>query len=492
MTSRVLVWFLTVIILTSSSFLTGFAPSISSVRGVSPINPPTFNIGAINASMRQVLNWAESRILVNGTATLQGTSNNLWATSLVGRTMTYLQLETGNSTISAIIGNMTKAEHILLQNPSYISYGVWSPSNLLFQFQVHLDAQKFLSRAYGLTLDPTARSDMLNVTQNMHLNQPMRSDYFDTVAWTLSNAVWFAHYSGLPLPPSSDFTTAVQDLNTNYNQTGATSAVSDNFIDFAKLLRFLKPIIYTDSYFKLQGNSLSQTYLALEVGLANQLGKRQGADGNLNTINPYKAYLVEDYARDIDVSTYLNNNQAYAYSGYRAESYLTGRYLQSNGNFTIPLTGDGLYPTGASHMLSIANDLRTCSSDAWYNSLLSSSKLINYTLTTQNSDGTFRFFLNTTNPGYALTTINAVSGLVDSYLTLHTTNVLSPDIPVQLAACTPIITSPFPFQGLTWLFIALPLAVIIAAAIVYETRHRSKYRGLVEKQNAGNPAQNHS
>jgi len=323
----------------------------------------------------------------------------------------------------------------------------------------------------------------------MHLNQPARSDYFDTAAWTLANAVWFAHYAGTTLPPTSDFTAAVQDINTNYNQTGATSAVSDNNIDFAKLLRLLKPLIYTDSYFKIQGNSLSQIYLNLEVGLDNQLLTRQGADGNINTVNPYKAYLVEDYARDMDVSTYLNNNQAYAYAGYRAEAYLTGQYLQSNGNYTIPLSGIGLYPTGASHMISMANDLRTCSSDAWYNSLLSSSKLLNYTLTTQNSDGTFRFFLNITNPGYALTTVDSVSGIVDSYLTLHTTNVLSPETPVQPATCAAIISGPSPFQNLTWLFIAIPLGLIIVAAIVYETRHRSKYRGLVEKQVAKDPSQ---
>ncbi|HEX4920142.1 MAG TPA: hypothetical protein VFV92_05320, partial [Candidatus Bathyarchaeia archaeon] len=301
MESMIRAIFLIGIISAGMPLLFSTTPLVHFSSAASPINSPGFNVAAVNASMRQVLAWAMSRILPNGTATLQGTSNNLWSTSLVGRTMTYLQLVIGNSTTRTIIQNMTGAEHILLQNPSDISYGIWSPANLNREFQVHLDAQKFLSRAYGLTLDPTARSDMLNVTENMHLNMPARSDYFDTVAWTLSNAVWFAYYSRSPLPPSSDFTTAVQDLNTNYNQTGATSAVSDNMIDFAKLLRFLKPIIYTDSYFKLQGNSLSQTYLALETGLADQLVKRQGADGNLNTVNPYKAYLVEDYARDMDV-----------------------------------------------------------------------------------------------------------------------------------------------------------------------------------------------
>jgi len=468
------------IILSSAPLAPNTFPSFQSSAPASPITPPTFNTAAINASMRQVLAWAESRVLPNGTATLQGTSNNLWATSLVGRSMTYLQLEIGNSTTRTIIQNMTKAEHILLQNPSFINDGIWSPANLNTQFQVHLDAQKFLSRTYGLTLDPTARSDMINVTQNMHLNLPLRSDYFDTVAWTLSNAVWFAYYSGSSLPSAGDFTTAVQDLNTNYNQAGATSAAADSLIDFAKLLRFLKPITYTDSYFRLQGSSLSQSYQTLETGLANQLVKRQQSDGNIVTVNPYKSYLVEDFARDLDSSVYLHNNLTYAYSAYRAESYLTSLYLHSNGNFSLPDNGEGLYPTGAYHMLSIANDLRSCSSNAWYNILTSSSKLLNYTLTTQNPDGTFRFFLNITNPGNAITTVNTVSGIVDSYLVIHNTNVLSPETPVDLATCQ-TISSPSLFQNLSWLYIVILLALIVTVAIAYERRHRAKYHGLVER-----------
>ncbi len=478
--ARMPVFLLIGIILSSTPLASNTFPSFQSSAAASPINPPTFNTTAFNASMRQVLTWAESRDLPNGTATLQSTSNNLWATSLVGRTMTYLQLEIGNTTTRTIIQNMTKAEHILLQNPSFIRYGIWSPANLNTQFQVHLDAQKFLSRAYGLTLDPTARSDMINVTQNMHLNLPARSDYFDTVAWTLSNAVWFAYYSGSTLPPASDYTTAVQDLSTNYNQTGAISAAGDPLIDFAKLLRFLKPITYTDSYFRLQGNSLSQSYQTLETGLANQLVKRQGSDGNIVTGNPYKSYLVEDFARDLDSSVYLHNNLTYAYSAYRAESDLTSLYLQSNGNFSLPDNGDGLYPTGAYHMLSIANDLRSCSSNAWYNILTSSSKLLNYTLTTQYPDGTFRFFLNITNPNNAITTVNTVSGIVDSYLTIHNTNVLSPETPVNLANCQTISSPSLP-QNPSWLYIVIPLAVVIAVAIAYERKHRAKYRGLVEK-----------
>ena len=468
------------IISSSTPLASNTFPSFQSSAAASPINPPTFNTAAFNASMRQVLAWAESRVLPNGTATLQGTSNNLWATSLVGRTMTYLQLEIGNTTTRTIIQNMTKAEHILLRNPSFISYGIWSPASLNTQFQVHLDAQKFLSRAYGLTLDPTARSDMINVTQTMHLNLPARSDYFDTVAWTLSNAVWFAYYSGSTLPPAADYTTAVQDLSTNYNQTGAISAAGDPVIDFAKLLRFLKPITYTDSYFRLQGDSLSQSYQTLETGLANQLVKRQGSDGNIVTGNPYKSYLVEDFARDLDASVYLHNNLTYAYSAYRAESDLTSLYLQSNGNFSLPDNGDGLYPTGAYHMLSIANDLRSCSSNAWYNILTSSSKLLNYTLTTQHPDGTFRFFLNITNPDNAITTVNTVSGIVDSYLTIHNTNVLSPETPVNLANCQTISSPSLP-QNPSWLYIVIPLAVVIAVGIAYERKHRIKYRGLVEK-----------
>src|SRR5437588_8749817 len=478
--ARMPVFFLIGIILTSPPITPNIFPSFQSSPAASPINPPTLNTAALNASMRQVLTWAESRVLPNGTATLQGTSNNLWATSLVGRTMTYLQLEIGNSTTRTIIQNMTRAEHILLQNPSFIRYGIWSPANLNAQFQVNLDAQKFLSRTYGLTLDSTARSDLINVTQNMHLNLPLRSDYFDTVAWTISNAVWFAHYSGSTLPPASDYTTAVQDLNTNYNQTGATSAAADPLIDFAKLLRFLKPITYTDSYFRLQGNSLSQSYQTLDAGLANQLVKRQRSDGNIVTVNPFKSYLVEDFARDLEATVYLNNNLTYAYSAYRAQSYLTSLYLQSNGNFSLPDNGEGLYPTGAYHMLSIANDLRSCSSNAWYRILTSSSRLLNYTLTAQYPDETFRFFLNITNPGSALTTVNTVSGIVDSYLVIRNTNVLFPETPVNLANCQ-TISSPSPFQNISLLYIVIPLALIVAVAIAYERRHRTKYHRLVEK-----------
>lgn len=431
--------------------------------------------------MRQVLTWAMSRILANGTATLQGTTNNLWSTSLVGRVMTYVHLEMGNSTTETIIQNMTRAEHILLQNPSDISYGVWSPTSLNYQLQVHLDAQKFLSRSYGLTLDQVARSDMINITQNIHLNSPTKTDYFDTLAWGLANALWFAYYSRSTLPPTSDFNTAVQDLNTNYDSAGAATTASDPSSDFGKLLHYLKTPTYTDSYFRLEGNALSQAFLDLETALANQLVKRQMSNGNIATQLPFKAYLVEDYARDLDSTTYLKNNLTYAYSAYRAESFLTSQYLQSNGNFSLLDGGEGLFPQAASHMLSIANDLRSCSSQAWYSMLSSSSKLINYTLTTQNPDGTFRFFLNITNPGFALTTISSISAIVDSYVVLHNTSVASPETPTSLAPCTQLSTGSSFFQNLSWLLIAIPLALIIAIAIVYESRHRSKYRGMVEK-----------
>src|SRR5260370_8163377 len=129
-------------------------------------------------------------------------------------------------------------------------------------------------------------------------------------------------------------------------------------------------------------------------------------------------------------------------------------------------------------MLSIANDLRSCSSNAWYNILTSSSKLLNYTLTAQYPDGHFRFFLNITNPASAITTVNTVSGLVDSFLVIHNTNVLSPETPVNLANCQ-TISSPSLFQNLSWLYIIIPLALIVAFAIAYERNHRPKYHELL-------------
>src|SRR5207302_7948887 len=89
--ARMPVFLLIGIILSSTPLASNIFPSFQSSAAASPINPPTLNTAALNASMRQVLTWAESRDLPNGTATLQGTWNNLWATSLVGRTITYLQ-----------------------------------------------------------------------------------------------------------------------------------------------------------------------------------------------------------------------------------------------------------------------------------------------------------------------------------------------------------------------------------------------------------------
>src|SRR5260370_17428201 len=129
--ARMPVFLLIGIILSSTPLASNIFPSFQSSVAASPISPPTLNTVAINASMRQVLTWAESRVLANGTATLQGTSNNLLATSLVGRTMTYLQLVIGNSTTRTVIHNMTNAEHILLQNPPFLTYRISSPTTLI-------------------------------------------------------------------------------------------------------------------------------------------------------------------------------------------------------------------------------------------------------------------------------------------------------------------------------------------------------------------------
>src|SRR5207244_9757230 len=109
-----------------------------------------------------------------------------------------------------------------------------------------------------------------------------------------------------------------------------------------------------------------------------------------------------------------------------------------------------------------------------------SSRLLNYTLTAQYPDGTFRFFLNITNPGNALTTVNTVSGIVDSYLVIRNTNVLSPETPVNLANCQ-TISSPSIFQNLSWLYIVIPLTLIVAVAIAYERKPMATYHGRVEK-----------
>src|SRR6266849_1213550 len=168
---------------------------------VSPTNPPTFDISKMNTSMRSAYAWAVSRTLSNGTATLSGTPNNLLSTSLVGRVLTYVQLQIGSKISLALVQKMINAEHILLQNPGYISFGIWPVQDHLTQLRIHRDVQKFLLRAYGLTLDQTARSDLVRVTQDIYLNMPGKFEYFDTLAWGFANAVWFAFYDASPLPP---------------------------------------------------------------------------------------------------------------------------------------------------------------------------------------------------------------------------------------------------------------------------------------------------
>src|SRR5713226_7966765 len=202
--------------LANANFSSPFAAA-----AVSPTNPPTFNISKMNASMRNAYAWAVSRTLSNGTATLSGTPNNLLSTSLVGRVLTYLHLQIGNKTSLALVQQMINAEHVLLQNTGYISFGIWPVQDHLTQLRIHRDVQKFLLRAYGLTLDQTARSDLVKVTQDIYLNMPGKFEYFDTLTWGFANAVWFAFYDGSPLPPSSDFASAVQDLNLHYNLTAA-------------------------------------------------------------------------------------------------------------------------------------------------------------------------------------------------------------------------------------------------------------------------------
>src|SRR5207245_11504166 len=109
--ARMPIFLLIGIILSSTPLASNIFPSFQSSAAASPINPPTLDTAAINASMRQVLAWAESRVLANGTATLQGTSNNLCGTSLVGRTMPYLYLEHGIIANTTHIETLTNACH---------------------------------------------------------------------------------------------------------------------------------------------------------------------------------------------------------------------------------------------------------------------------------------------------------------------------------------------------------------------------------------------
>ncbi len=478
--------------------------SLSPTQAYSTANPPAFNISGMKASMENVYKWAVSRTLSNGTATLSGTSNNLLSTSLVGRVLTYLQLEIGNVSSLKLIQKMVNAEHILLQNPRYLSFGSWPIQDIQTELKVHRDVQKFLLRAYGLTSNQTARSDFVRVTQDIYLNRPTKFEYFDTIAWGMANAVWFAVNSGSPIPPSSDFVSAVQDLNLNYNLTAAESDSANPFVDFRRLLHYVVPLEYTDSYFRLEGNSLNQTYHSLEIQLANQLMSRQMPNGNISTLLPYEAYLVEDYARDLDTVFYLNSNFADASSAFRTESFVLSSYLQPSGNISLPRSGEGFDPIIAFHLISIANDIKTSSVGDWYSALSQASRIINYTISIQNHDGTFNFYTNSSNPGFAFTTISAVSTIVDSYTALRSSNLLgaygnqsttttsatstsqtsSPGSTTSSSASgTSQTSSPgsLPSQIQSWVYIIIPTVIVIAIAVAYEARHKARYRGLVDK-----------
>jgi hypothetical protein len=483
----------------------------------------------MNASMRNAYAWAVSRTLSNGTATLGGTSNNLLSTSLVGRVLTYIQLEIGDKTSLALIQQMINAEHTLLQNPSYISFGIWPVQDHLTQLQIHRDVQKFLLRAYGLTLDQTARSDLVMVTQDIYLNMPGRFEYYDTLAWGFANAVWFAFYDGSPLPSSSDFSSAVQDLNLHYNFTAAKADSANSFVDFSRLLHYITAPEFTDGYFRLEGLSLDQSYQSVEAQLADQLITRQLPNGNVSTIKPYKSYLVEDYAKDLDSAYYLNKDAAYVLAAFKTESFLTRLYLQPNGNMSLPGRGEGLAPFVSFHLISIANDIKLSSTSSWYVALSQASRIINYTMSIQNSDGTFRFYTNSTNPGFAYTTISATAAIADSYAVLQNSGVIatstsqsssSVSATSQLTFSVSTTSQPTPsfsassggvtassatisqsvqstsgnhqltqsnpagapLSGIpSWAYALVPILLVIVLAMAYEARHRARYRGLVDK-----------
>ncbi len=475
-----------------------------SVQAFSTTSAPTFNTAGMNATMNRAYVWAISRILSNGTATLSGISNNLLSTSLVGRVLTYCQLEIGSTALLGIIQKILNTEHTLLQNPSYISFGIWPTQDQLLQLQIHRDVQKFLIKAYGLTSDQTARSDLVRVTQDIYLNMPSKFAYFDTIAWGFANSVWFAYYNGSPLPPSSDFTSAVQDLNLHYNLTAAKADSANSFVDYVRLLHYITAPEYTDGYFRLEGLSLDQTYLSLEAQLANQLITRQLPNGNISSLKPYKSYLVEDYAKDLDSVYYLNRDPAFVLAAFKSESFLTGLYLQPNGNMSLPKRGEGLTPFVASHLISIASDIKSYSTADWYSALSQASRILNYTMSIQNPDGTFNYFFNSTNPGFAYTTISSVAAIVDSYVVLRNSGVLLTDssqfASTVLASSTSRTVSGTsettsqsvsstqsglsgiqPSQIPSWVFIVIPIVLLIALAIGYEARHRDRYRGLVDK-----------
>jgi hypothetical protein len=467
-------------------------------QALSSVGSPTLNTAGMRDSMKSDYGWVLSRTLPNGTATLAGTPNNLLSTSLVGRVLAYLQMEIGNASSLALLQKMVNSEHLLLQNPRYITLGTWATADIPTQLQIHRDVQKFLLRAYGLTLDQTTRSDFVSVTQDIYLNNPPNKyEYFDTLAWGFADAVWFAHYGGSSLPPSSDFSASVQDLKLHYNQSAATADSANSFVNYTRLMHYLVPLEFTDGYFRLQGNSLDQTYLALEAQLANQLLTRQMPSGNISSLGPFKPYLVEDYARDLDSVYYLSNNPSYVSSAFRSESFLTGLYLQPDGNMSIPKSGDGFNPIVAYHLISIANDIRPSSTTEWYSALSQASRIINFTLSIQKPDGTFSFDINSTNPGSAYTTIASVAAIVDSYTEIQsaigtgTTSITSTGSSVTgntttLSSNTSSETENSPLSNFSsqipsWAYIAIPILLLISIAVWYEARNRTRYRGLVDK-----------
>jgi hypothetical protein len=280
----------------------------------------------------------------------------------------------------------------------------------------------------------------------------------------------------------------VQDLNLHYNLTDARIDSANPVIDYSRLLHYTVPLEYTDGYFRLEGDSLNQTYQGVQAQLANQLLSRQLPNGNVSSTLPFKAYLVEDYARDLDGAYYLNHDSSYVCAAFSSESFITGLYLQTDGNITLPRTGQGFDPIVAYHLVSIADDIRSASVGDWSTALSQASRIVNYTMSIQSPDGTFRFYTNTTNPGFAYSTISAVSAMVDSSTALRTQGQTSTTTQgTTSGGATPSTTvtqsnppgdrSSIP----SWILIMAPVTLLIVASVIYEAKHRSRYRGLVSK-----------
>ncbi len=214
---------------------------------------------------------------------------------------------------------------------------------------------------------------------------------------------------------------------------------------------------------------------------------------------------MEDFARDLDSAYYLRKNPTYVLSAFKAESFLTGLYLQPSGNMSLPNSGDGLAPHVAFHLISIANDIRPSSTGDWYSALYQASKIINYTVSIQNPDGTFNFYLNSTNPGFAFTTISSVATIVNSYVALRNSNVLSA-VSTQTASISsstvsgstsggttttsnnpagsgqPPNSAGDPLSGIpSWVYIIMPILLVILGAVAYEAKHKSNRPRLVDK-----------